>query len=438
MTRFQIVLYTIFSATSWMFIVDGNIISGYQGRGAEIKCHYDSGYESYNKYLCNKDCDWSNVVIETSSGVSHVERNRFSLHDDRERRVFTVNISNLTMSDAGTYWCGVSRTAKDIYVLVNLQVVKDWCCDNPTLVQGTSPGPVRIRCPYEPQHKENEKYFCIGSRPSTCLQQALITSRQTKPEGIFLHDNKTAGVFTVTITGLTKKDSGMYMCGIRIDQSLDVYSLVSLEINETATTTSIPSTTTLVTTVTRRSPSSSSVTLQSLPSLTNSTSMLTQVTVIISVSVIVAVLVLLFVFIIIYKCTRKTIPGSAKLNKQTELKEKNNKSAIRVKLASCKNPHSFNPENKESAEQTRHTGLQEDIYQNTEVAVSVKLASGLQKETGMFEDIYVNTDARKEVNRKPAHSQHQPSFPSEHESMYYNTTANKNYNKRVVTSKRRR
>ncbi|KAL1006427.1 hypothetical protein UPYG_G00072220 [Umbra pygmaea] len=425
MTRFQIEFFGIFSATLWMSIVDGNIVSGYLGRGAEIKCPYGSGYESNNKYLCNRVCGASDVVIETPSGVSHVERSRFSLNDDRERRVFTVNISNLTMSDAGTYWCGVSRFFYDLNIEVILQVVKDWCCDNPTLVQGTSPGPVRVRCPYEPQHKDNEKYVCIGSRPSTCLQQALITSRQTKPEGIFLHDNKAAGVFTVTITGLTKKDSGMYMCGIRIDRGLDVYSLVSLEINaETEQTTSFPSTTNFVTTVT--------------PSTSPGTSMLTQVTVI-SVSVIVAVLVLLFVFIIIiYKCTSKTILGSAKLNKQTELEEESKKSAICVKLGSGKDPHSSHPESEESAEQTRHTGLQEDIYQNTDVAVSVKLASGLQQETGLLEDIYVNTDARKEVNRKPAHSQHQPSFPSEHESMYYNTTANKNYNKRVVTSKHRR
>uniref|UniRef100_A0A8K9VGU5 Immunoglobulin V-set domain-containing protein n=1 Tax=Oncorhynchus mykiss TaxID=8022 RepID=A0A8K9VGU5_ONCMY len=117
-----------------------------------------------------------------------------------------------------------------LYMLSHvIKLTSHWCCDNRALVQGNSQASVSVNCPYKPQHKESQKYFCIGTRPSTCLQQATVTSKHNT--GRFsLHDNNADGVFTVTITGLTQKDSGMYLCGIRVDRGLDVYSVVHLEV----------------------------------------------------------------------------------------------------------------------------------------------------------------------------------------------------------------
>uniref|UniRef100_A0A8C9WXE0 Immunoglobulin V-set domain-containing protein n=1 Tax=Sander lucioperca TaxID=283035 RepID=A0A8C9WXE0_SANLU len=52
----------------------------------------------YEKYLCKNDCG----------------------SDDK--RVFAATISDLSCTDAGKYWCGVTRTGKDIYTEVILEV----------------------------------------------------------------------------------------------------------------------------------------------------------------------------------------------------------------------------------------------------------------------------------------------------------------------------
>uniref|UniRef100_A0A4W6E0J8 Immunoglobulin V-set domain-containing protein n=1 Tax=Lates calcarifer TaxID=8187 RepID=A0A4W6E0J8_LATCA len=94
-------------------------VSGYEGRDVNVSCSYGEGYESYEKYLCRNDCGDSDVLITTTEA----KKNKYSIYDDKKRRVFTTTISDLSSVDAGKYWCGVTRTGKDIYTEVRLEVV---------------------------------------------------------------------------------------------------------------------------------------------------------------------------------------------------------------------------------------------------------------------------------------------------------------------------
>uniref|UniRef100_A0A3Q1JED2 Immunoglobulin domain-containing protein n=1 Tax=Anabas testudineus TaxID=64144 RepID=A0A3Q1JED2_ANATE len=76
------------------------------------------------------------------------------------------------------------------------------------------------------------KYICRGNQPSSCLQQALITSNNTQNTQFSLTDDKKSRKFTVTITSLTQKDSGSYLCGVKRNTGLDVFSAVDLEVRE--------------------------------------------------------------------------------------------------------------------------------------------------------------------------------------------------------------
>uniref|UniRef100_A0A3Q1J556 Ig-like domain-containing protein n=1 Tax=Anabas testudineus TaxID=64144 RepID=A0A3Q1J556_ANATE len=90
-------------------------------------------------------------------------------------------------------------------------------------------GSVSISCPYESQDQNNMKYICRGNQPSSCLQQALITSNNRQNTQFSLTDDKESK-FTVTITSLTQKDSGSYLCGVKRNTGLDVFSAVDLEV----------------------------------------------------------------------------------------------------------------------------------------------------------------------------------------------------------------
>ncbi|KAL1004801.1 hypothetical protein UPYG_G00050750 [Umbra pygmaea] len=85
-----------------------------EGGKATIQCPHDQEWDTFPKYL-SKGIDKNNRVkiIRIKSNVSRlITRGRYSLYDERERRVFTVTITNLTLQDADTYWCFINGKLK--------------------------------------------------------------------------------------------------------------------------------------------------------------------------------------------------------------------------------------------------------------------------------------------------------------------------------------
>ncbi|CAG5929084.1 unnamed protein product, partial [Menidia menidia] len=148
-------------------------VFGYEGTDVQVSCPYDEGYEDYEKYLCKNNCGSRDVLITTSES----NKTKYSISDDTKRRTVIVTISDVRSADAGKYWCAVRRTIKDYF---------------------TESRPLE------------QKYLCKGSRPSTCLQQALVTSDRTPAGRFTLTDDRTSR-FTVNISGLTAEDSGRYL-----------------------------------------------------------------------------------------------------------------------------------------------------------------------------------------------------------------------------------
>ncbi|XP_055368177.1 polymeric immunoglobulin receptor-like isoform X1 [Betta splendens] len=156
---------------------------------------------------------------------------RFTLTDDK-LSTFTVNITSLTQQDSGSYLCGVhTNKSLDVFSAVHLEVKENTCCDNSTRFQSYEGGSVSFTCSYESRYQNNLKYMCRGNHPSTCLQQAVVSSTKKQDTRFTLTDDKLS-TFTVNITSLTQQDSGSYLCGVHTNTGLDVFSAVDLEIKE--------------------------------------------------------------------------------------------------------------------------------------------------------------------------------------------------------------
>ncbi|XP_025763751.1 polymeric immunoglobulin receptor [Oreochromis niloticus] len=145
---------------------------------------------------------------------------------------FTTKISRLTQSDSGRYLCGIQRNS-DLHLFCAFELkVKDHCCDTVTNIESYEGYSESIKCPYESQYQNSLKYICRGNRPSTCLQQALITSNNRENGRVRLDDVKMSRIFTVIISGLTQSDSGYYLCGVQTNSDHDVFSAVELRVKE--------------------------------------------------------------------------------------------------------------------------------------------------------------------------------------------------------------
>ncbi|XP_074411160.1 CMRF35-like molecule 1 isoform X5 [Zonotrichia albicollis] len=95
----------------------------------------------------------------------------------------------------------------------------------PGTVRGVLGGSLSVTCRYRPGLENLPKFWCIPSTGIvyTCAWDIVITS-ESQPEvvkGRFsIRDNRAHRTFTVTVTGLSKKDAGTFRCGVRTESYL--------------------------------------------------------------------------------------------------------------------------------------------------------------------------------------------------------------------------
>ncbi|XP_039610061.1 polymeric immunoglobulin receptor-like [Polypterus senegalus] len=85
-------------------------------------------------------------------------------------------------------------------------------------VSGWVGGSLSIPCHYNPNDKGHVKYWCKGWQWHSCKIIKQSDSPEKGDTRISIQDDKDRSVFVVSLSGLTKADSGPYWCGIKISE----------------------------------------------------------------------------------------------------------------------------------------------------------------------------------------------------------------------------
>ncbi|XP_054703049.1 CMRF35-like molecule 2 [Grus americana] len=105
-------------------------VSGQAGQMLSLHCWYPRGYEGYYKYWCGgASRDSCHKVAEAASREVVQQHGQVCIQDNHIFCVVLLTMKDVSEVDAGSYWCGVERTGRDLMELVTVRVVpgKPWC-----------------------------------------------------------------------------------------------------------------------------------------------------------------------------------------------------------------------------------------------------------------------------------------------------------------------
>ncbi|XP_021529357.2 CMRF35-like molecule 9 isoform X2 [Aotus nancymaae] len=100
-------------------------ISGFEGDTVSLKCTYKEKLRDHRKYWCREVGLFISRcagTIYTGEEGQETTEGRVSIRDNRQELSFTVTLRDLTLKDAGKYWCGVEKLGLDDTSLITLVI----------------------------------------------------------------------------------------------------------------------------------------------------------------------------------------------------------------------------------------------------------------------------------------------------------------------------
>ncbi|NXU11418.1 PIGR protein, partial [Pardalotus punctatus] len=179
------------------------------------------------------------TIISSRSYISSGYEGRVALGDAPQNGTFTVTMTGLRSSDAGTYRCGIGSTSEGLYVSLNLTVLADAPPSKPTqLIRGELHGSVTVLCPSGDTHSDKERFWCKMGRSICTLIASSDGYVGWRYQGrVLITPQESSGAFKVLMNDLRKEDSGLYLCGTRGWRGQDSPQEVVLQV---ATVSTIP------------------------------------------------------------------------------------------------------------------------------------------------------------------------------------------------------
>ncbi|XP_059407685.1 polymeric immunoglobulin receptor-like [Carassius carassius] len=204
--------------------------SAHIGKEVNFTCQI---LEKHKVQFCKEDDNHTyNHICQSISSSKVTEMSGSS--ERNEERVVTVSISNVSVRDAGVYWCGAeTRDTHLTFISLNTQIQLNLIMPPVVRHEGES---AEIICPYDSIYKSKPKSLCKGKcsiRDRNPLSETVREEKETKTGRLTLNDDITAGVFTGSITGLTAEDAGKYWCAVTLETELNyLYTHLIVIMNE--------------------------------------------------------------------------------------------------------------------------------------------------------------------------------------------------------------
>ncbi|XP_072566597.1 polymeric immunoglobulin receptor-like isoform X2 [Paramormyrops kingsleyae] len=179
-----------------------------RGGSVTIPCFYGDRYKTHVKYWCRGYYRDSCPPIVHSDSP---QEGKVSIRDDPDQQVFTVTINSLTDGDSDIYSCGVKISGgSDVGDWVSLSITDG----SPELsvdkqeVTGVEGDSVSVQCHYK--YDYSQRMWCkIGG---SCASER---SGSLDGRPVLISDDRVNKVFSVTMRGLERKDTGWYWCDDR-------------------------------------------------------------------------------------------------------------------------------------------------------------------------------------------------------------------------------
>ncbi|XP_048851499.1 polymeric immunoglobulin receptor-like isoform X2 [Brienomyrus brachyistius] len=186
------------STVRWVTVQSGGSVT--------IPCLYEDTYKNHVKYWCRGIDDRScPPIVRTDSPQT---KGDVSIRDDPDQRVFTVTMNHLTTEDADFYCCRVEISGhSDVGEWLTLSVTDG----SPELsvdkqeVTGVAGDSVSVQCHYG--DSRSQKMWC--KMGGSCLSG---NSGSLDGRPVEIRDDRVNKVFSVTMRGLERKDTGWYWC----------------------------------------------------------------------------------------------------------------------------------------------------------------------------------------------------------------------------------
>ncbi|CAI5648863.1 unnamed protein product [Oreochromis niloticus] len=209
------------------------------------------------KMLCRGECKGGNILINTTDDKNQSHRYSTEYAIVESAPTLSVNITQLIMSDAGQYSCGVGGSPSSVsykqFEVVVAEALPDG--DDPAQLKhfyketGSS---LTVGCYFN--QSGGQKFFCRGEcgEGEVLLQtddedaskdRYRIVYRGTSDETY-----RGGGIVYVTITQLTESDSGQYRCSLNPSSGQGSFRLFEINVTDVVQSAFSPSLTSSVTT----------------------------------------------------------------------------------------------------------------------------------------------------------------------------------------------